>query len=98
MTFGRIIGAFLMGGAWLYIGSRKIARAKLEQNTPSISELRKYCQEQTEILSCSTCAFFNSEAAQQGQSWCDAPNPPDIEKNYCHTFTAKQDSPVTLPR
>lgn len=42
-----------------------------------------------EVLSCPTCIFDNQEAAKQGQPWCDASNPPDIEKNYCHTFTAK---------
>jgi hypothetical protein len=40
-----------------------------------------------EVLSCPTCAFYNREAAEQGQPWCDAPTPPDIEKNYCHTYT-----------
>lgn len=42
-----------------------------------------------EVLSCPTCAFYNREAAERGQPWCDAPNSPDIEKNYCHTFTLK---------
>jgi hypothetical protein len=40
-----------------------------------------------EVLSCPTCAFYNREAAEQGQPWCDAPTSPDIEKNYCHTYT-----------
>jgi hypothetical protein len=40
-----------------------------------------------EVLSCPTCAFYNREAAEQGQPWCDAPSSPDIEGNYCRTFT-----------
>ena len=45
---------------------------------------------QQELLSCPTCAFFNQEAAERGESWCDAPSPPNIENNYCNTFTPKK--------
>jgi len=43
-----------------------------------------------EVLSCTTCAFADQEAMEQGQPWCFAPNPPDIGKNnYCNTFAPK---------
>ena len=39
-----------------------------------------------EVLSCPNCAFADQEARQQGKPWCNAPNPPDIKNNYCHTW------------
>ena len=43
-----------------------------------------------EVLSCTTCGFYNEEAFQRGKPWCNAPHPPEIENNYCITFKPKR--------
>ncbi len=67
---------------------------KPEANKPRLPNLRLLYSDsdlkyQQEILSCTTCAFCDQEAAKQGQPWCSAPNSPHIENNYCNTFTPK---------
>ena len=38
-----------------------------------------------EVLSCSTCVFFNKHA-EGSQAWCDFAEAPNIEGNYCGSF------------
>ena len=72
------IWALLLGSWWMRIGSRKIKEAK----GTSVEESSKKLQDSLEILSCPTCDFFNKQTMS-----CEVPNGPDIENNYCHTFT-----------
>jgi len=37
-------------------------------------------------MSCTNCAFADQQAIAQNKPWCDAPVPPVIENNYCHTW------------
>jgi len=41
-----------------------------------------------EVLSCPTCRFDDKDAMQKERPWCKAPNPPEIEDDYCQTFEA----------
>ncbi len=42
-----------------------------------------------EVLNCPTCKFADQAARKQGMPWCESPNQPDIEKDYCSTFESK---------
>ena len=39
-----------------------------------------------EVLSCPTCVFADQKSRHQGKPWCNAPQAPDIQGNYCHTW------------
>ena len=93
---GYIIGQLIVlaFGIWL------VNRKKKEERQRSISTLSIYKRAETEQLihtdfdikylketmSCPTCAFADQKAMNQGKPWCDAPQPPVIENNYCRTW------------
>ena len=43
-----------------------------------------------ETLSCPTCIFDNEDASQKEQPWCNAPHPPEIKDDYCHSFEPRK--------
>jgi hypothetical protein len=94
LPVGQTLGLVIICGPLFFFGIRRIRDTLPEQKLTE-----KQVKQLQEILSCPTCAFFDLESmTEEPYSWCDAPNPPNVEKNYCHTFIAKQDSPAILPR
>ncbi len=41
------------------------------------------------VLKCPSCQFNDEAARSQGNPWCGAPEPPDIDSFKCQTFQAR---------
>ena len=96
-----ILGKKNQSWAWIFLGfilAPLWLPTKKPRNTLQLSsiykrtEVDKFIHANPELrylqetMSCTNCAFADRQAMAQGNPWCDAPVPPVIENNYCHTW------------
>jgi len=87
-AIGRTVAAFIIGLAWLSIGSRKIAQAKIEQMPKQTEKLTAFQKE-----NCVGCRFADEEALRkpaEGTQWCTRPEPPEYDSQYCYSRELKE--------
>jgi cytochrome c1 len=90
-AIAKSISGFIIGGLFVGIGTKKIARAKQQGNAQrAFGQLQKESQEQFTTFqkeNCVGCRFADEEAMRNGQKWCTRPEPPEISKDnkWCYS-------------